>query len=35
MTFLSRRKQLSRRHVLRGAGVALTLPLLDAMLQLL
>ena len=32
MTFLSRNRQLSRRHVLRGAGVALTLPLLDAML---
>lgn len=32
MTYLSRNRQLSRRHVLRGAGVALSLPLLDAML---
>lgn len=32
MPFLSRTHRLSRRHVLRGAGVALTLPLLDAML---
>lgn len=32
MPFLSRNTRLSRRHILRGAGVALSLPLLDAML---
>jgi hypothetical protein len=32
MSFFSLTKRLSRRHVLRGAGVALSLPLLDAML---